>query len=539
MAIEFFATNNFTGNGMQTQWNINFSDGYLSPDNVKARYVNAAGSFVDIAVTAVNGNVVTISPAQPSGRVFSIYRSTQKTQPLVNFADGAILNEQNLDILGTQAIMVAAEASDLANSLSGYALTASANANTALSTSATALAAAQSAAGVANTANNTANAASAAAANAVVTANAIDGKASTALTNASAALSTANAASATANAIDGKATNALSQASSAVTTANAASSNANTALSTANAIDGKAQSALDASASASSDASNAVSTANAASAAVSGKAAKGANSDITSLTGLTTPLSAAQGGTGRTDNKAAGLVSSRTFRTDLGSTSAAAFDGSSNVTPGVTGTLPVANGGTGATTAAAARTNLGAAQSGINADITQLSNNVVFSNGLTTLANTIASSLSTTGNITASGTVTSKGVSNASDAAAGNVGEYKEAVSPNTTMAGGVLYALTSLTLTPGEWELRGAFGAEGVTGNLLAMQVGLSTSNSVLPTFPYTMRQSTTVDFSRMSAFPLRVNISTNTTYYLLAQLTLNTGSGTGYGFLAARRVR
>jgi len=38
----------------------------------------------------------------------------------------------------------------------------------------------------------------------------------------------------------------------------------------------------------------------------------------------------------------------------------------------VTGTLPVANGGTGATTASAARTNLGAAASGANSDITSL-----------------------------------------------------------------------------------------------------------------------------------------------------------------------
>ena len=35
------------------------------------------------------------------------------------------------------------------------------------------------------------------------------------------------------------------------------------------------------------------------------------------------------------------------------------FDGTANITPGVTGTLPVANGGTGATTAAQALENLG------------------------------------------------------------------------------------------------------------------------------------------------------------------------------------
>lgn len=44
------------------------------------------------------------------------------------------------------------------------------------------------------------------------------------------------------------------------------------------------------------------------------------------------------------------LQTSRTVRTDLASTSTASFNGSANITPGVTGTLPVANGGTGSTT---------------------------------------------------------------------------------------------------------------------------------------------------------------------------------------------
>ncbi len=53
------------------------------------------------------------------------------------------------------------------------------------------------------------------------------------------------------------------------------------------------------------------------------------------------------------------LAASRTVRTNLGSTSTASFDGSANITPGVTGTLALGNGGTGATTAAAARSALG------------------------------------------------------------------------------------------------------------------------------------------------------------------------------------
>lgn len=44
------------------------------------------------------------------------------------------------------------------------------------------------------------------------------------------------------------------------------------------------------------------------------------------------------------------LTTSRTIQTNLGSTSSASFNGTANITPGVTGTLAVANGGTGTTT---------------------------------------------------------------------------------------------------------------------------------------------------------------------------------------------
>ena len=55
------------------------------------------------------------------------------------------------------------------------------------------------------------------------------------------------------------------------------------------------------------------------------------------------------------------LATARTITANLASSTAGSFDGSANITVGVTGTLPIANGGTGATTAAAARTALGCA----------------------------------------------------------------------------------------------------------------------------------------------------------------------------------
>ena len=94
-----------------------------------------------------------------------------------------------------------------------------------------------------------------------------------------------------------------------------------------------------------------------------GAAASGANSDITSLSGLTTPLSAPQGGTGFSSYTTGDILyadSSSTFaRLNDVATGNALISGGVGVAPSwgkigltthVSGTLPVANGGTGATT---------------------------------------------------------------------------------------------------------------------------------------------------------------------------------------------
>lgn len=109
-------------------------------------------------------------------------------------------------------------------------------------------------------------------------------------------------------------------------------------------------------------------------------AASGANGDITALSGLTTPLSLAQGGTGATAASAA--------RTALSAAESGANNSITSLS-GLTTALSIPQGGTGGSNAMAARVSLGSASSGANTDITSLS-------GLTTPLSTAQGGTGTT-----------------------------------------------------------------------------------------------------------------------------------------------
>jgi hypothetical protein len=104
----------------------------------------------------------------------------------------------------------------------------------------------------------------------------------------------------------------------------------------------------------------------------------GTNGQIMTSTGSapqwSTNLTTAQGGTGLTSFTAGDLTyyATGTTLSKLGIGTAGYFLSSSGSAPQWTQTLAVANGGTGSTTASGARTNLSAAQSGSNTDITSI-----------------------------------------------------------------------------------------------------------------------------------------------------------------------
>lgn len=103
------------GDGVTTQHEFNFAGGYIDRTHVKAWVSDARGVITPVTVTPgmfVTDFVINLGVAAPVGGKTRIYRETPKEVPLVDFAGGARVTEENLDKLTRQAILAVAEAFD-------------------------------------------------------------------------------------------------------------------------------------------------------------------------------------------------------------------------------------------------------------------------------------------------------------------------------------------------------------------------------------------------------------------------------------------
>jgi hypothetical protein len=95
----------YTGNGTTASYTFPFQ--YISSDHVKVKVNGVVAVF-----TFLNANTVTIAPTPPSGSIIEIKRDTPKTTPIVNFTDGSVLLERDLDLLALFDLYIAQEAAD-------------------------------------------------------------------------------------------------------------------------------------------------------------------------------------------------------------------------------------------------------------------------------------------------------------------------------------------------------------------------------------------------------------------------------------------
>jgi hypothetical protein len=289
----------YNGDGATT--NFVFSFPYLESSHIKVRVDGVLTPY-----TFLNSSTVTISPAPAGGTVIEIRRETPKDNPPVDFADGSVLLERDLDLLADFSLYVAQEADDgVKQSITQTALgvwdaqnrritevadptndqdavnkryfdgtflpTLQAQVTAATTQANNAATSASAASGSASAAATSASNAATSASNSASSATASASSASAASTSASNAAGSASAAATSASQASTSASNAASSASTATTQANNAATSAtnaaNSATAAATSATNAANSATAAATSASNAAGSATSAANSASAA--------------------------------------------------------------------------------------------------------------------------------------------------------------------------------------------------------------------------------------------------------------------------------
>ena len=282
-------------------------------------------------------------------------------------------------------------------------------------------------------------------------------------------------------------------------------------------------------------------------------ASSGANSDITSLSGLTTPLSVPQGGTGRATLTAHGVLlgegTAAINQTTAGTAGQPLVSGGAGADPAFA-TLGVNGGGTGATTLTAHGVLLGEGTGAVAATAVGTTGQMLI--GVTgadpAFGNTV-STLTATGAITPSSTNGIVGTTTNDNANAGSVGEYLTNSTAATSATSNTPLNATSISLTAGDWEVSGLIATNPAGSTTTTVVIaGVSTTSATFQNVPgaggFFNAQALTVSVPAggqifLQAPPMRVSIAATTTVFLIGQANFAVSTMTISGFIRARRVR
>ena len=140
------------------------------------------------------------------------------------------------------------------------------------------------------------------------------------------------------------------------------------------------------------------------------------------------------------------------------------------------------------------------------------------------------------------------GVAGGSNASAGQIGEVMSAsvAAIATGLTSGSPLNVASVTLTPGDWDVRGSYVLSGTGSTTFTVaNCGFNTVSATLPASNlYNTRNSSTFTppnniYASAEVPSQRINVSAATTIYLVAQATFAASTAGAGGTITARRMR
>lgn len=222
------------------------------------------------------------------------------------------------------------------------------------------------------------------------------------------------------------------------------------------------------------------------------------------------------------------------------------------------GILPISNGGTGQTTAAAALTALGGLSTTTAAStyLTQANATSTYAT-ITNLAlkaplasptftgTATSAALTATGLFTPSTTSGIKGTTLGDNANTGSVGEFPTASTASTALTSGTAANGATVTLAAGDWEVSGTAQINPSASTVMTLTaVGISTVSATRPSNFYqeNVSQAAFGAASQVASTPItRISVSASTPVYLTVMVVYTGGTGVtaAPGYIRARRVR
>ena len=142
------------------------------------------------------------------------------------------------------------------------------------------------------------------------------------------------------------------------------------------------------------------------------------------------------------------------------------------------------------------------------------------------------------------------GVTDGSAAAAGVVGQIIQSTASGVTLTSATPVNITSITLTPGDWDIYGSLLvtlSAGTTATIIVGSLSLTTGTVAGITINESYFELSSATYTGpgagvpiITAIPNVVNsVSVNTIYYLVAQANFAVSTASAGGLIFARRVR